>query len=62
MGITTDRELHPLWYIGLDHRGLVVYNVSYSDNDLVDIFLMNVLSILESFRHVVNEFLGHLLA
>lgn len=62
MGITADCELDALWDIGLDHCRLIIYNIPYGDDDLVGVFLVNVFSILESFRHIVNEFLGHLLA
>lgn len=60
--ITTDSQLALLLDLHLDHGGLLVDNVLDSEQDLVDILLMDALAILESLNHVVNKLLCHLVS
>lgn len=50
------RDLH------FHHGSLLVGDLLDRDDDLVDVFLVDLLAILEALNHVVNELLGHLAA
>lgn len=46
----------------LDHSGLFLDNVHYGDDDLVDILLGQLLSVLEPLNHVFDELQRHLVS
>lgn len=60
MCVTADGQLHVFGDVHLNHGGLVVHNVSDGDNDLVDVFLVDELAVLEALDQVVDELLCHL--
>ena len=62
VSVTTDSELDIAGDFNLDHGGLVVHKILDGDDDLVDIFAVDLLACLETLNHVVNELLGHLVA
>ena len=62
MGITTDGNLALLWDVDLDHSRLVVDNVLDVEDDLVDIFLVQLLSVLEPLDEIGNKLLRHVVA
>lgn len=59
MSITTDRQLNIIRDFHLNHSSFVVDDVLDRDNDLVNIFPVDLLAILEALHHIVNEFLCH---
>lgn len=58
--ITADCQLHVLGDVHLNHGGLVVHNVPDGNNDLIDVFLVDQLAVLEPLDHVVDKLLCHL--
>lgn len=62
MGITADSQLDIVRDLNLDHGRLVVHELLDGNNDLVDIFAVDLLASLEPLDHVVNELLCHLVA
>lgn len=62
VSVTTDSKLDITRDLNLDHGGFIIYNLLDGKDDLVDVFSVNLLAGLESFHHVVNELLCHLLA
>jgi hypothetical protein len=62
MSISADRNSLPLFYLHLHHGRLIVHELLDRQYDLEHIFLRQLLPILESRDHVVNELLCHLLA
>lgn len=60
MRVTTDCNLMTLLNVVLDHGGLLLDNVHDGDDDLVDVLLGQLLSVLKSFNHVLYELEGHL--
>lgn len=60
--IATNCKLDIVGNLHLDHCGLVVNKLLDSQYDLVDIFPVYLLAVLETFCHVVDELLGHLVA
>ena len=61
MRVTTDCDFMALLNVVLDHGGLLLDNVHDGDDDLVDVLLSQLLSILKSLNHVLYEFEGHLI-
>ena len=59
MCITADGQVNIVRDLHFDHGCFLVDNILDPNDDLVDVLLMEFLAVLESFRHVVNEFLGH---
>lgn len=62
MRVTADRQLDVLGNFHLHHGRLVVQKLLQGDDYLVDVFLVDLLPVLEPLRHVVDELLRHLLA
>lgn len=62
VSIAADCQLVILGHLHLDHCGFLVDNVLDSKNDLVNVFARELLPILESLNHVVDEFLSHLVS
>lgn len=62
MSVAADCELHIVRNLNLHHRGFVIDKLLHSQYDLVDIFPVYLLAILEPLCHVINELLGHLVA
>lgn len=61
MGITANCQLHILGDVHLNHGGLIIYNVSDGDDDLVNVFLVDQFAALEALNHVVDKLLCHLI-
>lgn len=61
MRIAANRQGYSLGDGHLTERRLRIDNVLHGNNDLVDVFPMDLLPVLESFHHVVDELLRHLL-
>lgn len=62
MRITANRQLDVFRNLHLHHGRLVVQQLLHGDDYLVDVFLVDLLPVLEPLRHVVDELLRHLLA
>ena len=62
VGISTDCNLLTIRNIMLDHSGFFLDNVHYGDDDLVDILLGQLLSVLEPLNHVFDELQRHLVS
>lgn len=62
MRVTANRQLDVLGNLHLHHGRLVVQKLLQGDDYLVDVFLVDLLPVLEPLRHVVDELLRHLLA
>jgi hypothetical protein len=62
VSVTTDSELHVAGNLDLNHGGLVVYELLNRDDDLVDVFPVDLLTRLETFNHIIDELLCHLVA
>lgn len=62
MSVSTDGQLDSLWYLHLHHCRLIIDDLLDSYNDLINVFLVKQLPVFETFRHVVDELLCHLLA
>jgi hypothetical protein len=62
VSVTTDSELHVAGNLDLNHGGLVVYELLDLDDDLVDVFPVDLLARLETFNHIIDELLCHLVA
>lgn len=58
--VTTDCDFMALLNVVLDHGGLLFDNVHDGDDDLVDVLLGQLLSVLKSFNHVLYELECHL--
>ncbi len=59
MRVTANCQLNIVGNLHLDHGGLIVEDLLDSQEDLVDVFLGNLLAVLESLNHVVDKFLCH---
>lgn len=62
VSVSTDSKLLALLNLCLDHGGLVVNNILYSQDDLENVLPMDLLAVLESLNHIVDVFLCHLVA
>ena len=62
MSITADSDLFSVCDIVLDHGGLLLDNVHDRDDDLVDVLLGQLLSVLKSLNHVFDKLQCHLVA
>lgn len=62
MSVTADGDRRALGHIVLNHCRLVVHQLLDREDDLVNVFFVKPLPVLESFNHVVDKLLGHLIA
>ena len=62
MSVTTNSELLILWYVHLYHCWLLVYNVLDCNDNLINVFLVQFLAILESLNHVLYKLWSHLVS
>ena len=62
MGISANCNLVTICNIMLDHGGFLLDNVHDSDDDLVDVFLSQLLSVLEPLNHVFDKLQSHLIS
>ncbi len=60
MRVAANCELDVFGNFYLHHCGLVINDLLDGDDDLVDIFLVDLFTGLEPLDHVIDEFLGHL--
>lgn len=61
MCVTADCELCVVRNLHLHHRCFIVDDLLDRNNDLVDIFPVDLLAVLEALGHVVDKLLRHLL-
>lgn len=59
VSITADGQLGIIWNFHLHHCGFLIDNLLDSNDDLVDIFLMQLLPILKPVQHIRNELFCH---
>jgi hypothetical protein len=59
--ITANRQLNVIRDLHLHHGRLVVNYLLHGDDDLVNVFLVDLLASLESLNHVIKELLCHLI-
>ena len=62
VGVTTDSHQLALGHLGLHHGWLLVDNILHGQDDLESVLPVNLLAVLESLNHVVDELLCHLVA
>lgn len=60
MSVTADRQLNIVRNFHLHHGRLIVQHLLRGNDYLVDIFLVDLLPVLEALRHVIDELLRHL--
>lgn len=62
MCISTNGQLRVAFNLHFNHGWFIIYNPLYSHNNLINIFLVYLLAILETFQHISDEFGRHFVA
>ena len=60
MGVSANSNLLAFGDVVLDHGWLLLHNIHDGDDDLVDVLLCQLLSVLEPLNHVLDELQCHL--